>query len=79
MQGELNSDLYGPLQEEYETGKKDGKDFWIHKNRMSALSGNQTTSLELYLKENGITTLLLAGGFWLFSHFCGLIISMFQA
>lgn len=33
MRGALNSDLYGPLQTEYENGKAQGTDVWIHKNR----------------------------------------------
>ena len=33
MRGELNSDLYGPLQEEYAKGESAGTDVWIHKNR----------------------------------------------
>lgn len=33
MRDEYNSELYGPLQEEYIQGKKAGTDFWIHKNR----------------------------------------------
>ncbi len=33
MRGELNSELYGPLQTEYEAGKVKGTDVWIHKNR----------------------------------------------
>jgi len=60
MRGEYNSDLYGPLQAEYENGKAKGTDVWIHKNRMSGLWGYQT-ALDLYLKENGIRTLFFAG------------------
>lgn len=33
MRGALNSDLYGPLQDEYLKGKEQGTDQWIHKNR----------------------------------------------
>lgn len=33
MRGALNSDLYGPLQDEYLKGKAQGTDVWIHKNR----------------------------------------------
>jgi hypothetical protein len=33
MRDAYNSELYGPLQEEYLKGKKAGTDFWIHKNR----------------------------------------------
>lgn len=33
MRGAKNSDLYGPLQDEYEKGKETGTDVWIHKNR----------------------------------------------
>ncbi|KAJ3569767.1 hypothetical protein NP233_g4841 [Leucocoprinus birnbaumii] len=60
MRGEYNSALYGPLQAEYEAGKANGTDVWIHKNRMSGLWGYQT-ALDLYLKENGIKTLFFSG------------------
>ncbi|KDR84961.1 hypothetical protein GALMADRAFT_218034 [Galerina marginata CBS 339.88] len=60
MRGAYNSDLYEPLQSEYLKGAKEGTDFWIHKNRMSGLWGYQT-ALDLFLQENGITTLLFAG------------------
>ena len=33
MRGAFNSELYGPLQTEYEKGKDQGTDVWIHKNR----------------------------------------------
>lgn len=33
MRDEPNSELYGPLQEEYLKGKEAGADFWINKNR----------------------------------------------
>lgn len=33
MRDEYNSALYGPLQAEYEAGKAQGTDVWIHKNR----------------------------------------------
>ncbi|KAG2044881.1 Isochorismatase hydrolase [Suillus americanus] len=60
MRDARNSELYGPLQEEYLKGEKEGTDVWIHKNRMSGIWGHQT-ALDLYLKENGITTLLFGG------------------
>ncbi|TCD62209.1 hypothetical protein EIP91_007214 [Steccherinum ochraceum] len=60
MRGAYNSELYGPLQGLYEEGKAGGSDVWIHKNRMSGLWGPQS-SLDLYLQEEGITTLLFAG------------------
>ncbi|KAJ7487572.1 Isochorismatase hydrolase [Mycena galericulata] len=60
MRGARNSELYGPLQEEFLKGKATGTDFWIHKNRMSGLWGYQS-SLDLFLQEYGITTLLFAG------------------
>ncbi|KNZ77435.1 Peroxyureidoacrylate/ureidoacrylate amidohydrolase RutB [Termitomyces sp. J132] len=60
MRGERNSELYGPLQDEYLKGQKAGTDFWIHKNRISGLWGYQS-ALDLFLKENGITTLLFGG------------------
>ncbi|KAF8560330.1 Isochorismatase hydrolase [Imleria badia] len=60
MRDECNSELYGPLQEEYLHGKDTGTDVWIHKNRMSGLWGYQS-ALDLYLQENGITTLLFGG------------------
>lgn len=34
MRGAANSDLYGPLQDEYLKGEKIGTDVWIHKNRL---------------------------------------------
>ncbi|KAI0825076.1 Isochorismatase hydrolase [Trametes gibbosa] len=60
MRGEYNSELYGPLQNLFEEGRREGSDVWIHKNRMSGLWGPQTT-LDLYLEEQGITTLFFAG------------------
>lgn len=33
MRGEVNSELYGPLQDEYLKGREAGTDVWIHKNR----------------------------------------------
>ena len=33
MRNAYNSELYGPLQEEYLKGQKAGTDVWIHKNR----------------------------------------------
>ncbi|KAF9457071.1 Isochorismatase hydrolase [Collybia nuda] len=60
MRDEVNSELYGQLQSEYFKGKAAGTDFWINKNRMSGLWGYQT-ALDLYLKENGISTLLFGG------------------
>lgn len=33
MRDAFNSELYGPLQEEYIKGSKAGTDVWIHKNR----------------------------------------------
>ncbi|EKM61091.1 uncharacterized protein PHACADRAFT_85115 [Phanerochaete carnosa HHB-10118-sp] len=60
MRNQYNSALYGPLQQLYEQGKAAGTDVWIHKNRMSALWGPQS-ALDLYLQENGITSLLFAG------------------
>ncbi|KAF8213077.1 Isochorismatase hydrolase [Mycena galopus ATCC 62051] len=53
MRDAKNSELYGPLQAEWLKGRDAGTDFWIHKNRPS--------SLDLFLQENGITTLLFAG------------------
>ncbi|KAG6814057.1 hypothetical protein H0H92_003104 [Tricholoma furcatifolium] len=60
MRDERNSELYGPLQNEYLKGKEAGTDTWIHKNRMSGLWGYQS-ALDLFLKENGVTTLLFSG------------------
>lgn len=37
MRGAANSDLYGPLQDEYLKGKELGTDVWIHKNRFAVL------------------------------------------
>lgn len=33
MRDAKNSELYGPLQDEYLKGKEAGTDVWIHKNR----------------------------------------------
>ncbi|EPQ60662.1 Isochorismatase hydrolase [Gloeophyllum trabeum ATCC 11539] len=60
MRDQRNAELYGPLQQEYMKNKDAGTDIWIHKNRMSAIWGYQT-ALDLYLKENGITTLFFSG------------------
>ncbi|KAN0100591.1 Isochorismatase-like protein [Tylopilus felleus] len=60
MRDEYNSELYGPLQRDYLQGQAVGTDVWIHKNRMSGLWGYQS-ALDLYLQENGITTLLFGG------------------
>ncbi|KZV95638.1 Isochorismatase hydrolase [Exidia glandulosa HHB12029] len=60
MRGEWNADLYEPLQAEYATGKRLGTDVWIHKNRISGLWGTGGPC-EVYLKENGIRTLIFAG------------------
>jgi len=60
MRDQYNSQLYGPLQAEFRKGEGAGTDFWIHKNRLSGLWGYQS-ALDLFLKENGITTLFFAG------------------
>ncbi|KAI0815019.1 Isochorismatase-like protein [Irpex lacteus] len=60
MRDQYNSQLYGPLQHLYEQGKAEGTDVWIHKNRMSGLWGPQS-ALDLYLQEEGISTLFFAG------------------
>ena len=76
MRGELNSALYGPLQDEYLKGSEAGTDVWIHKNRyvvrfgedeterlgarMSGIWGGQS-ELDLYLQSQGIDTLLFSG------------------
>ncbi|KAJ7225541.1 Isochorismatase hydrolase [Mycena pura] len=60
MRDAKNSELYGPLQPAFVKGRDDGTDFWIHKNRMSGLWGYQS-ALDLFLQENGITTLLFSG------------------
>ncbi|KAJ7597019.1 Isochorismatase hydrolase [Mycena floridula] len=60
MRDAYNSELYGPLQNAYIEGQKAGTDFWIHKNRMSALGLHQT-ALGLFLEQEGLTTLLFAG------------------
>lgn len=60
MRDQRNAELYGPLQQDYMKNKDAGTDIWIHKNRMSAIWGYQT-ALDLYLKENGITTLFFSG------------------
>ncbi|KAF7310884.1 Isochorismatase hydrolase [Mycena chlorophos] len=58
MRDAKNSQLYGPLQTDFEANPS--TDVWIHKNRMSGLWGYQS-ALDLYLQENGITTLLFSG------------------
>ncbi|KAF8515583.1 Isochorismatase hydrolase [Gautieria morchelliformis] len=60
MRGARNSDLYGPLQEEWLKGQSAGTDVWIHKNRVGGLWG-AGTALELYLKAEGIKTLFFSG------------------
>ncbi|TDL28649.1 Isochorismatase hydrolase [Rickenella mellea] len=60
MRGAFNSELYGPLQKEYTRGAELGTDVWIHKNRISGLWGPQS-SLDLYLQEEGFTTLMFCG------------------
>ncbi|RDB29161.1 Peroxyureidoacrylate/ureidoacrylate amidohydrolase RutB [Hypsizygus marmoreus] len=60
MRDALNSELYGPLQDEYIKGRDAETDVWIHKNRMSGLWGYQT-ALDLFLQENGISTLFFGG------------------
>ncbi|EJU00673.1 hypothetical protein DACRYDRAFT_54221, partial [Dacryopinax primogenitus] len=60
FRGELNSDLYGPLQTEYEKGKLAGTDVWIHKDRMSGIWG-RNTPLEEHLTKHNIKTLFWSG------------------
>lgn len=62
MRGSWNADLYGPLNEMYEEGRKlpDKPDVWIHKNRMSALWGGRT-ALDDFLEKEGIRSLLFTG------------------
>ncbi|KAF8529610.1 Isochorismatase hydrolase [Hysterangium stoloniferum] len=60
MRGAANSDLYGPLHDEWLKGEKAGTDVWFHKNRVGGLWGPGTAA-GLYLKEEGINTLLFAG------------------
>jgi len=60
FRGEPNSDLYGPLQTEYEKGKAAGTDVWLHKDRMSGIWG-RGTPLEEYLTKHDIKTLFWSG------------------
>ncbi|KZP01055.1 Isochorismatase hydrolase [Calocera viscosa TUFC12733] len=60
FRGEPNSDLYGPLQAEYEKGKEAGTDVWLHKDRMSGIWG-RGTPLEEYLTQHDIKTLFWSG------------------
>ena len=62
MRESWNADLYPPLRELYEEGKRleSRADVWIHKNRMSGLWGT-TTPLQLFLEKESITTLFFAG------------------
>ncbi|KAF8609801.1 Isochorismatase hydrolase [Ceratobasidium sp. AG-I] len=59
LRGEWNAELYGPLKEEWE--RSEGKDLWVHKNRMSGFGGGSTSDLERFLEERGLKTLLFAG------------------
>lgn len=62
MRNTWNADLHPPLKAAFETGRAlpHNPDVWVHKNRMSALWG-ASTDLEVFLKKEGITTLLFAG------------------
>ncbi|KAJ5712586.1 hypothetical protein N7493_009054 [Penicillium malachiteum] len=69
MRESWNTELYGPLEEEYRKhchtisySESDDrkKDMLIYKNRMSGLSGKDS-DLENFLCSQGITTLLFAG------------------
>lgn len=44
MRGEANSELYGPLQEEFIKGQKAGTDVWIHKNRSEFIRNQENTT-----------------------------------
>lgn len=62
VRGEWNTDLHPPLRALFDQGKTlpQRPDVWVHKNRMSALWGD-TTPLQQFLEQEGITTLLFAG------------------
>lgn len=45
MRDEYNSELYGPLQAEYEAGKAKGTDVWIHKNRQAPFDDGAPISI----------------------------------
>ncbi|KAJ6024150.1 hypothetical protein N7540_004947 [Penicillium herquei] len=68
MRNSWNTELYGPLEEEYRENSHipdsesdyRKKDVLIYKNRMSGLSG-EGSDLENFLRSEGITTLLFAG------------------
>lgn len=62
MRDTWNADLYPPLRAAYDAGTRlpHAPDVWIHKNRMSGLWG-VSTPLQVFLEEQGITTLLFAG------------------
>lgn len=62
MRGQWNSELFGPLGKMFEEGKKleRREDVWVHKNRMSGLSGTRS-ELEQYLDGEGIKTLFFTG------------------
>lgn len=62
MRGQWNADLFGPLKEAFEEGRKMGKreDAWVHKNRMSGLWGGGT-DLEKFLEREGLRTLFFTG------------------
>ncbi|KZO89820.1 Isochorismatase hydrolase [Calocera viscosa TUFC12733] len=59
IKGSWNAELWGPLKEFADEGIKAGTDVHIWKNRFSALAGQQP--LELWLKDNQITTTLWGG------------------
>jgi nicotinamidase-related amidase len=60
MRGSYNAQLYGPLHDLFLAGDEAGTDVWVNKNRISGLWGYQS-ALDLYLKENGVRSLLFAG------------------
>ncbi|USW52764.1 Putative isochorismatase [Septoria linicola] len=62
MRGSWNCELWPSLAKVYDEGRKlDVKpDVWVHKNRMSGMWGAET-ELEVFLKKEGIRTLLFTG------------------
>ena len=62
MRGTWNTELYGPLADEYRHGRERANrpDVWVSKNRMSGL-WSENTFLQQFLEKEGITTLLFSG------------------
>lgn len=61
MRHQWNTDLSGPLQQEYENSLNSSKpDAWIHKSRISGMHLPDTPA-GMYFREQGLQTLIFAG------------------